>query len=88
MPAPHEDAKYWQADAVAECLAVTKATYAELWNKIVPLYDAEPRGEVPGEYTYPIVDYWHLLSGFAQADINSAFEREPWQRPRHNAGGF
>ena len=75
MPAPREDAKYFQADEIAECLTVTRETSSELWNKIVPLYDAEPRGEVPGEFTYPIANYWHLLSDAAQADINGAFER-------------
>ena len=81
MPAPHEDAKYWQADEIAECLAVTDETYAEIWNKIVPLYDREPVGypklhpALRDEAPYPIADYWDKLSDAAQADINGAFHQ-------------
>jgi len=74
MPAPHEDAKFWQADAVAECLVVTDETYAEIWNKVVPLYDGKP-GSMVNDGSYSIADYWDKLSETAQADINGAFQQ-------------
>lgn len=66
---PHNETKYWQADQIAECLPVSTDTYKELWNKIVPLYDKKPRGECPGDFVYPVADYWNLLSEEAQQDI-------------------
>lgn len=71
---PTEKAEYWQADQIAECLDVSRDTYAELWNVIVPLYDKEPRGEYPGEYSYAITNYWNKLSEVAQRDINQTLE--------------
>lgn len=69
---PCQDAHYWQADQIAECLNVSTETYSELWNKIVPLYDSLPRGECPGEISYGVADYWDHLSPEAQADVNRA----------------
>tara|TARA_R110000751_G_scaffold44830_2_gene102267 strand:+ start:712 stop:966 length:255 start_codon:yes stop_codon:yes gene_type:complete len=70
----HDQVKYWQADEIAECLPVTEVTYAELWNRCVPLYDKLPRSEIPGEITYALADYgWDHLSEVAQDNINDVF---------------
>ena len=69
----NKSAKYWQADAIAECLNVSPETCGELWNKCVPLYDKLPKGECPGEITYDLVNYgWKLLSDEAKNDVNKA----------------
>jgi hypothetical protein len=68
----HDLAKYWKADEIAECLKVDDSTYKELWG-CVKLYEDLPRGEAPGEYTYPLSKYgWDKLSEAAQIDVNRA----------------
>jgi hypothetical protein len=68
----HDLGKYWKADEVAECLKVDDSTYKELWS-CVKLYEDLPRGEAPGEYTYPLSEYgWDKLSEAAQIDVNHA----------------
>ena len=62
-----------QADEIAECMGVDTDTYAELWNKCVPLYDGKPKGECPGEYSYGLKEYgWDLLSDHAKQEVNRA----------------
>jgi hypothetical protein len=69
----HKAAEFWSADEIAECLTVSRETYAELWNKCVPLYDGKDRGECPGEVTFGLKKFgWKLLSAEAKADVNSA----------------
>ena len=72
MIKPHNEASYWQADQIAECMDVSEDTYVELWNKCVPLYDGKYRGEFPGEVCYDLVSSggWELLSDAAKSDVN------------------
>ena len=77
MPKPHSYLGHVQADVIAECWEdVPRDLYAALWNDIVPLYDGQPRGECPGEFTYPITSYWGHLSEDHQRTLNALAKRE------------
>jgi hypothetical protein len=82
----HDRGNFWNADEIAECLEVTGATRGELWQ-CVRLYESLPRGEAPGEFSYPLSEYgWSSLSKEAQLDVNAAFdkyEEEERERREH-----
>ena len=83
----HDLGNYWKPDEIAECLDVADKTRGELW-RCVRLYQDLPRGEAPGEYSYPLAKYgWDTLSEEAKLDVNAAcakHEKEDKERREHD----
>jgi hypothetical protein len=78
--------RYVTADTVAETMeGVSRETYKELWNNIVPLqtsdYDehGEHKYETPGDTLSSgnqLVNFWDRLSPEAQANLRDVAQRE------------
>jgi len=84
LPAPHGLFDVWSPDQAAECLeGISTALYARIWNDIVPLYEDQPRSEVPDDFGERCTaKYWAMFTAAERAELNAAAEREERDTPR------
>ena len=86
-PAPHEAAKYWTPDEVAEALdGISDATSSRLWALMNQMKEHAPLGgdgsngtvewPEPIEEGHSVRAIWHLLTEDERREINAAFEAQ------------
>lgn len=95
-------AKYLRPDEVAECMKVSDATYAFLWNEIVPLVEKAKEAEnLPQDWDSKVyrsfeptpdyevlAAYWDKIPADIQEDINFALDAwdAEWAEVREQLG--
>lgn len=76
---PHTALSLWTPDEVAECLPVSRATSARLWE-LLPQVAPQPASEWPEpvEQGSSVVALWPLLTEAERKEINEAYTASSW----------
>jgi hypothetical protein len=69
---PHGLFDVWSPDTCAECLdGMSVELYKKIWNDIVPLYEDQPRSEVPDDFDRRCVaKFWDKFTDAERAELN------------------
>jgi hypothetical protein len=76
---PHSLFNVWSPDEAAECLPGIGNTdlYTKIWRDIVPLYDGQPRSEVPDDFgNRCLKKYWNKFTDEEKVRLNEAAEAQ------------
>lgn len=81
---PHSLFDVWSPDEVGECLeGLPRELSNRLWNDFVPLYENDPRSEVPDDFGRRCLSkWWDKLTLDEQITLNkcAAAHYDKWNR--------